>query len=306
MLLKKLFYTFCLGLAIQLSVLAQEQNNFSIPPNVEVNHVDFKLIAPEGISYIYPSINPNILTIHTRLKKGELSPKFMTSLEEGIQKINFQIQNRASRSQNKGEDKMTISILYMGKQKKSEPNEKKDRCNIYLNKDYSYSLNLNYAHGESYIDLSELATKLVTLNAGNAHLKIDNHKMNRVEIDTFSVKIGAGTVLIDNMDLTRTAFFTSNIVYGNLDLKFNNQVKAKSRFEIKVGAGTLKVKIPEQNTPISIKMNTSAFSTVKIPTGFVEKGKNTFVNEAYQKELNTEKSMIFLLDVSVGEAIFYY
>lgn len=305
--IKKLLYTFFLGLSIQATLFAQQQINFSIPPNPSVNHVNFELIAPEGISYIHPSVNPNILTIHSHLKKDELSPKFISSLTNGIENINFQIQNKASKSQNRGEDKIAISIMDMGKKNQLKiHHQKQDRCNIYLNKEYPYSLNLNYAHGESYIDLSELSTKLLTINAGNAHVKIDYKKDNQVEMELFSVKIGAGDVIINNMSLAKAKFFTADMVYGNLNLKYNKPIKVNSKLNIKVGAGTLRVKIPSSSTPVSIKMNTSTFSTVQIPKGFSQQGEKIFVNAAFLQNSSSQKIISFTIDVSVGKAIFYY
>jgi hypothetical protein len=305
--IKKLLYTFFLVFIIPKVLLAQKQVNFSVPPHSSVKHVNFELIAPEGVSYLYPSINPNILTIHTRLKKDELSPKFSSSCGKGIENINFQIQNKASKTQDMGEDKIVISLMDIGKKKQIKVNTKEqDHCNIYLNKKYPYSLNLNYAHGESYIDLSDLSTKLLTINAGNAHVKIDYKKKNQMQMSLFSVKVGAGSVSINNMNLARANFFSADIVYGNLDLNFSAPTQTNSKYEIKVGAGTLKVKIPQEETPISIKMNISTFSTIKIPHGFTQQGEDMFVNQAFLQNATQKTTMNFIIDVSVGKAVFYY
>ena len=120
---------------------------------------------------------------------------FNSFLNNGIQVVNYEFYEEKS----EGIGKKISSGMFS-----SSSSEKDHMTNIYLSQETPFQLNLNYGIGDAKIDLSGLAVEQVKIKTGSADVNVSclSGQLNRVEMDTFYVKVDMGELNIDQMNLS--------------------------------------------------------------------------------------------------------
>ncbi|MGB3465945.1 MAG: hypothetical protein WBA74_11775, partial [Cyclobacteriaceae bacterium] len=128
------------------------------------------------------------------------------------------------------------------------------------------------------------------------------NKANLIAMDTFSVKVDLGSIEAEKVNFLNATNIIAEIGFGNALLSFKEGENKKCDVIASVGAGTLEVVLPEDDTPVIIHLKDSPMCRIKIAEGYEEVEKNTYVNMSYRAD--AENLITFNIDVAIGKIIF--
>lgn len=274
---------------------SQIKKQFSVDEDRQVEKVDLKFRVNSGQCFFQKGESSELLSVYSNQDIDNYSHSFDKETSNKVCKVSLALEDTKSEGLSQ-----SISYRMFGKSEGV-----KDKIwKIYLSDEKAYDLNLNYGIGEANIDLSELSISKLKVFTGSADVIIDyeSNIYNKVEMDTFYVKVDLGSVAVRKLDKSKSRHFIADIGFGNLLLDFSDKPVVSSTIKGSVGAGNLLVLLPPAETPVLIKINNSWLCKVKLTKSFKNIGNNTFVNAAY-KEGATDLQT-FNLDVSMGSIEF--
>lgn len=186
----------------------------------------------------------------------------------------------------------------------SSSDQTHDIWQLNLSQHLAYDLNLSYLMGEANVDLSRLAVESLKIKSASADVKLSYKEgiMNSVAMDTFFVKVNFGNIEVNDLNYALATEIIAEVGFGTISIDCGSDWKINSRVSASVGAGTLNVILPPEETPIVIRLNNSPLCNIKMAENFEKIGHNTFGNKAYID--NPDESMEFLLDVGMGSIAF--
>jgi len=179
-----------------------------------------------------------------------------------------------------------------------------DFWQVNLSNAIAFDLDLKYLVGSSMIDLSDLAVERLKINSGSADvfIKYANQKANAVAMDTFFIKVNMGNIEVSDLDLASAKEIIAEVDFGNINLDCGTRWKINSKITASVGAGSMVITLPQEETPILVKLNDSPLCHVKMGKEFKKVGHNAYGNKAYQKDQTN--NIEFSLDVGMGSISF--
>ncbi|MTI22140.1 hypothetical protein E1176_14005 [Fulvivirga sp. RKSG066] len=274
---------------------SQIKKQFSVDNDRKVEKVDLKFKVNSGQCFIKPGETSDLLNVYSNQDFDSYSHSFEKETNRETCKINLALEDNKSQGLSQ-----SISYRMFGK---SESTPEKI-WKVYLTEDKAYNLNLNYGIGHANIDLSGLSVEKLKVFTGSADVVIDyeNDGYNKVEMDTFYVKVDLGSVAVKKLNLSKSRNVVADIGFGNLTLDFSDKPEVASNIKSSVAAGNLLILLPPAETPVMIKVTDSWLCRVKLTKSFKNLGNNTFVNAAYTKD--AEDVLTFNLDVSMGSIEF--
>lgn len=285
----------CILLGTSWVIGFAQSKHYLVEKNDSFDQLCFTLTATSGTCYIKPTHSAHPINIFGDPKSSNITPQIHTSLERGIQHIEFELQENEPRGISK-----RISYNVFNNAEKVEENE----WHVYLTRTKPLFLNLNYGIGNANVDLSGLAVKQLTINTGSADVNVRflSDVANKIAMDTFFVKVDMGNLNIRQLNLTRAKEIIADVGFGNLSLDFSDQPLNKSHVTASVGAGSLKITLSGSKTPVLIKINNSPLCKVRLPDNFTEIGSNIYANESYSGD--SADLLSFDLDVALGKISF--
>lgn len=283
------------GLILSFYSSAQVKKQFYIEPNENFDKLELKFVSKSGACFVKPSTQNIPLSIYSNQDFDDYEHSFTKEIENRVCSVDLSLIDRKS-------DNLSRSI---SSQVFSSTNNDKDKMwKVYLSQSTPYRLDFNYGIGDAFIDLSGLSIENLKVHSGNADVNIDYTSAlgNQIAMDTFFVKVDLGSVDIKKMGLSNAKTVIADVGFGNLTLDYSNSKHAKSNIKASVGAGTLFIKIPEENVPVMVKINDSMLCRVSLSNNFEEIAANTYVNKAYTKE--SMNLLSFDIDVALGSIVF--
>lgn len=283
------------GSCATLSVWGQLKKQFSIETAEGCSNVALSLKAKTGNCFIRPSQSHDILNIYSNQDLEEYAHSFSNELsgKTCLVKLHLEQDNQSGVGHK-------ISYKVLGAE--AAPSDK--FWKVYLSDSKPYSLDLDYGLGNANVDLSGLAISKFKINTGSADVNINYSSgiENKIDMDTFLVKVDVGSVTVKQIDLARTHLVLADVGFGNLSLDFGNRPLAKERVKGSVGAGNLIIMLPHQDVPVLVKITDSWLCSIQLCKSMKKISDNTFANAAYSRD--PKNAMIFDLDVSMGKIIF--
>ena len=175
---------------------------------------------------------------------------------------------------------------------------------IYLTNDKPYSLDLNYGLGNANIDLSGLSVQRLKIRTGSADVNVTYNQglENKVDMDTFQVKVDMGSLTVRHMNLSRSKTVLADVGFGNILLDFSDKPLRNYSVTGSVGAGNMTILMPDADVPVLVKISESWLCSIELCSGLKKIAPNTFANAAYKK--NSKDPVTFDLDVSMGTILF--
>lgn len=288
---------FLLGAGIISTTLSfsQIKKQFSVEDNKNVEKVDLHFSINSGSCLFRPSQNSELLNVYSDQDYDNYSHSFDKSISHKTCNIKLSLDDDKSEG-------LSQSISYRMFGRSSD--EAENLWKVYLTKNKTYDLDLNYGIGEADIDLSGLAIEKLKIHTGSADVNVGYipGKGNPVVMDTFYVKVDLGSVNVKKLNLSRSKHVVADIGFGNLLLDFSDEPQVRSDIKGSVGAGNLLIVLPGGDTPVIVKVNDSWLCRVKLTDSFKKLSENTFVNAAYEE--NADNLLSFNLDVSMGSIVF--
>lgn len=281
------------GLAVVGVSFGQIKKQFSVDDSQTCEKIKLKLKANSGTCYLKPSHNPEILTVFSN------TDEFSHQLNKDVSGSICEVMLALEEAQSEGLSS-TISYKVFGSEKPVQDKFWK----MYLTDEKPYLLELDYGMGNANIDLSGLAVQNLKINTGSADVNIGYHSglENRIEMDTFFVKVDLGSVSAKNLSLAKTKYLVADVGFGNVMLDLSTTPLVGNHIIGSVGAGNLVVLLPSEETPVIVKIKDSFLCSVRLTRSLKKIGDFTFANAAYSKD--AKNALSFDLDVSMGNIIF--
>ena len=274
-------------------LMAQVKKQFSVERAEECKEVNLYLTTKFGNCFIRPTQNNEILSVYSNQDAEEFSHSFKNEVVKNNCNIQLDLMQK-----NKSGVGRTISDRMLGAEDRHA-----EFWKVYLAENIPYNLTLSYGLGHANIDLSGLSINKFRINTGSADVKISySNSSNKIEMDTFLVKVEFGTVTVNNLSKSKSKSVIADVGFGNMMLDFSGSQLTSRNVKGSVGAGNLVIVLPDERVPVIVKVKNSWLCSVQPVKGMQKISDNTFVNHAYT--LNTKNALSFDLDVSMGNIVF--
>lgn len=272
---------------------AQIKNSFTVSNNQEFDKVKFSLNTTNGHCFIEPGQESNLMNIHSNTD-GTSQPEYEEKIINRTKEVKVKLDERQNTSLSS-----TISRRMFSSQSVDDYTWK-----VYISKLKPMDLDLNYAVGDTYIDLSDLPIERLKMRTGSANVKINYTEGfgNKLEMDTFLIKVDMGTFEAKNLHLSNANNIITDVGFGKVKMDFKDAEYIRSDVHASVGAGKLEIILPMNNIPIRININDSPLCNIKIPEGFEIATDNIYVSPGFED--NQVNQINFNVDVAVGNIVF--
>lgn len=278
---------------ISFALKAQLNNSYSVSDDQDFDRVKFSLNATNGQGSIESGSEAKILDIHSKTEESN-KPQFIETINNRTKEVNVDFSEKKNSSLSS-----SISKHMFSAQSVDDYSWK-----VYLSKLKPLDLDLTYAIGDTYIDLSDLPIEKLKMRSGSANVRVNYKKGmgNLLEMDTFLIKVDLGTFEARNLHLCNSKNIIADVGFGNMKIDFEEAEEINTNVNATVGAGKLEVLLPHGGIPVKINVNDSPLCRVKMPKNFEKVGENEFASPGYDSEL--ANCINFSIDVAVGNIVF--
>jgi hypothetical protein len=294
--MRNIFLPVLLHLSVSIVVLGQVSKQFSVENVANCDKVQLHLKAKTGNCFVKPSESTDLLDIYSNQNLEDYNHSFSNEAKGKTCILKLGLEQEHS----KGVGKKISYRVFGGNE---EPDNK--FWKVYLTETKPYDLYLDYGLGNANIDLSGLSISKMKINTGSADVNVfyGNATENKVEMDTFFVKVDMGSLSAKQLNLCRSKVVMADVGFGNMTLDFFSE-KQSATHEVRgsVGAGNLIIYLPTEQTPVLVKMSDSWLCSVHLSKGLKKIGQNTYCNSSYKND--SKNVLTFNLDVSVGKVVF--
>ncbi len=272
---------------------AQLNNSYTVLDNQNFDKVKFCLRTTNGHCFIEPGNDSDLMNIYSETK-GNIEPSYNESIKDRTKQVQVNLDKANSSSIG-----ATFSSRMFGYQTVDDYTWK-----VYLSKQKPLKLYLNYAVGDTYINLSDLPVEKLKINTGSANVNINYDKGfgNKLEMDTFFVKVDMGSLIAKNLYLCNSKNIIADVGFGKVQMDFGGAKIMRTEVVAMVGAGKLVIILPAENIPVKINIHDSPLCHVKMPRRFKNSTSNEFVTLNFDE--NQNNYINFNVDVAVGNIIF--
>lgn len=283
------------GLMSAGAVVGQMKKQFTVDNQESCSTIDVCLRAKTGNCFIRPGQTSELFTIYSNQNLEEYAHTFSNEVKNAICFVKLALEQEGQ----KGVSKKISYQVFGGEERISDKFWK-----VYLTDTKPYSLDLDYGLGNANVDLSGLAIKRLKINTGSADVNVTyaSGVENKVEMDTFFVKVDLGSLNVKQLNLSRSKVVIAEVGFGNIFLDFSNKPDHAPSVKGSVGAGNMIILLPEETVPVMVKINESWLCSVKLSKNLRRISANTYANAAYSS--NPKNALTFDLDVSMGKIIF--
>lgn len=278
------------------SAWGQIKKQFTVEDAPSCENIRLCLKATSGNCFIRPGTETDILNVFSNQNESNYSHNFRKEIKGKTCDVLLNLEE----NQPEGFSQ-TISTRFFGTTSKSSGNR---MWKMYLTESKPYFLELNYGVGSANVDLSGLAIKKLKINTASADVVVGyfSSLQNQLEMDTFSVKVEVGSLNIRHLNLSKTRFMLADVGFGNMILDFSSKPIIGSKIKGSVGAGNLTILLPNDETPVLVKIKDSWLCSIELPASLKKMGENVYVNKSYTKD--SKNALVFDLDVSLGNILF--
>jgi hypothetical protein len=283
-----------IGSSVVVGVSGQIKKQFSVEKTEQCNQVELHLSAKTGNCFIRSSQNDDILNIYSNQESDEYAHSFSNELKGSTCKVNLSLEQDGQRGVSQ---KISYNLFGSGER----PSDK--FWKVYLTESTSYTLDLDYGLGNANIDLSGLSIQKIKINTGSADVNISyNGQENRIEMDTFCVKVDMGSLHARQLNQARSKVVLADVGFGNMYLDFSEKPRVNNHIIGKVGAGNLIIQLPSDDVPVAVTINDSWLCSINLSRTLKKVAPNKYANDAYTKD--SKNALVFDLDVSMGKIVF--
>ncbi len=276
----------------------QVKKQFTVENQENCKTVNLSLKAKTGNCIIRGSQNPEILNIYSNQDLEEYAHSFSNEVKDAICFVRLALEQDGNHS--RGVSKKISYQVFGG-----EDHHGSDKFwKVYLTEGKPYTLDPDYGLGNANIDLSGLSIQKFKITTGSADVNVAYAAglENKVEMDTFYVKVDLGTLNVKQINLSRSKVVIAEVGFGNIFLDFSNKPEVLPAVTGSVGAGNMTILLPDETVPVVVRINESWLCSVKLSRDLKRTSENTYTNAAYAK--SPKNALTFDLDVSMGKIIF--
>ena len=278
-------------MVLNIDLNAQITKEFKVEKKDNFSLVKLDFSSYKGISNIARDHSGLPLIIEASLAKVNILPSFHHSVHNNVLTANLDHRNVESESLGKS----ITSRLFPSSSDDFDHNWK-----IGLNTNFLYDLNLNFGIGKAHLDLSNINVTKCKIKTATADVFLNYSKNtpNPISMDTMSVFINMGNVEVNSLNFSNAKQMIFDVNYGNVNLTFHGDMSNASHLKASVGAGSVNITLPDQDSPYIIKVHSTAMCRTSIPPYLKSIGNKTYVSKGYKA--GAPNLMTIEIDVSVG------
>lgn len=269
---------------------------YTVKDEASFDTIAFSLKATSSTCFVHMADNEDPLTIYGNPSLSEVNPTFHTDIKNKTNQVDLYLEdyNQKGLSQ-------AISYSMFG----NETSEK-NYWKVFLTNQKIYDLDLKYGVGDAFVNLSDLAVSKFKIESGSANVKViyDDRSVNKCAMDTFYVNVDVGNLITKNVNKSNAKVVIADVGFGTAVLDFGKGVKEYCKINVSVGAGKLKIILPENNYPAIISFKSSPLCNIALDQGFEELSDHVYVNRSYTAD--APNLMEFNVDVALGNITFEY
>jgi hypothetical protein len=296
--MRKMYVITFAGVLLAGVAVGQIKKQFAVEDNEACETISLHIRSNSGNCYIKPSQNTDILNVFSNQSEESFSHNFKKTINGKTCEVHLTLEEMNNEGFSQSISSRVFSVSDGGT---STVNK---FWKMYLTDSKPYTLELNYGMGNANVDLSGLAIQKLKISSGSADVNVNylSGMENQVEMDTFFVKVDLGSVGVKNLSLSKTKYLLADVGFGNMLLDFSEKPMVSNTIKGSVGAGNLIIILPDNNTPVLVKIHDSWLCSVKMPASLKKTGENIFTTSNYTKD--AKESLTFDLDVSMGNIVF--
>jgi len=289
--LRRLCLIIWLVVALTLNSEAQITKEFKVQEKENVNLVKLDFSAYKGVSTVARDHSGLPIMIEASLAKVNILPTFNHSIKNQV--LTAQLDHRNVESGGLG--KSISSRLFS-----SDSEDFDHTWNIGLNTNFLYDLNLNFGIGKAKLDLSNINVTKCKIKTATADVFLNYGRKapNPISMDTMSIMINMGNIEAHSLNYSNARQMIFDVNYGNVNLVFTGEMPNASNLKASVGAGSVNITLPDQDSPYIVKVNSTAMCRTSIPSYLKSVGNKTYVSKGYHEKASN--LMTIEIDVSVG------
>lgn len=276
--------------------LGQLKKQFAVENQGQCTSVQLNLKAKTGNCIVTSGPTTELLNFYSNQELEEYAHTFSNEVRNAICYVKLALEHEGGTHVSK-----KISYQVLGR----EDNAGGEKLwKLYLSDEKPYSLDLDYGLGNANVNLSGLAISRLKINTGSANVSVsyDDGAENKVDMDTFYVKVDLGNLKVHHLNLSRSKYVVAEVSFGNMLLDFSNTPIVIPVVKGSVGAGNMVIVLPEESVPVRVTINDSWLCSMKLSRSLKKTGESTYTNAAYAR--NPKKALLFDLDVSMGKIVF--
>jgi hypothetical protein len=285
------------GVLLAGVAVGQIKKQFAVENTNACESIHLLVKANSGNCFIKPSQGNDILNVFSNQNEHHFSHNFSKNIVGKTCKVYLALEE-----QNTEGFSQTISSRVFSVSEAT--NEGMKFWKMYLTDTKPYQLEMNYGTGNANVDLSGLAIKKLKISSGSADVNVHylSGMENQVEMDTFFVKVDLGSVTVKNLSLAKAKCLLADVGFGSMLLDFSERPMVANTIKGSVGAGNLVIILPNDDTPVMVKIQDSWLCSVKMPASLKKSAEGVFTSASYTKD--SKEALTFDLDVSMGNIIF--
>ncbi|MCS7005034.1 MAG: hypothetical protein NZM38_06875 [Cytophagales bacterium] len=256
--------------------------NYHFPENKSDSLV-FQAQIAYGNTFLNATKNPNPLKIYGKYHSTNTTTDFIAKTN----RVNFVVLEKSGFALKKLAESSLPNIWH-----------------LYVNDKTVYRLLFHLGSGESFFNLSEISIKHLAIKSGNNKIRINYlaGKPNPISMDSLVIRMEFGEIEIMRLNYARAKEVNAELGVGKLLLDFSKDNLHPSVINVKAGAGSLIVRLPETQENILLKIKNTSLSKIELPKNFKENTTGIYVNKPLEN--NSVPMITFNIDVTVGKVIF--
>ena len=229
--------------------------------------------------------------IHGHLQKTNILPVFSHEIRNNV--LESSLTHKNVEADNLG--KSITSKIFSGSDSDFD-----HTWDLGLASNYLYNLDFNLGMGKTEIDLAQLPVSKLKVHSASADVLIHygSKDPNQVTMDTLLVTLNMGTVELSDVNFSNASKMIFEVNYGSLDLSFSDALPNKCQVIAAVGAGSLRLNLPDDSYPIKIRMKTTAMCRTTLPKYLKSIDNHTYITKGFSE--SDPRLLELILDVGVG------
>lgn len=271
---------------------AQFTNCFSVSDNHDFDKVKYYLNATSCQFFVEASQDDGIMDFHGKVDVA--APRYEENIIERTKEVKIMLEADSETGLSSSLSKRLFSATPVDEY----------TWKMYLSKLKPIDLDLKYAVGDTYLDLSDLPIERLNVRTGSANVTIDykNGLGNQLRMDTFSIEVDMGSLNAKNLHLSKSRNIIADVGFGNVTMDFGDAKEIHTDVRATVGAGKLEIILPDKHIPVKININDSPLCRIIMPKGIEKSTDSVFTSSNLIDDQNNYIN--FNVDVAVGSIVF--
>ncbi|MEX2567313.1 MAG: hypothetical protein WD431_15325 [Cyclobacteriaceae bacterium] len=284
-------FAVCFIIGLVIASEAQITRHFEVVGNNEITLVNLSFSCYKGVTDVKRVYKGIPFNAHADLGKVNILPTFTHHTKDGVLSADLEHKNVESESLSKN-----LSYRFFS----GNDDDFDHKWQVGLDANYLYNLKLHFGIGKARLDLSNLSISncIIKTASTDVYLNYSKRTPNSVAMDSLLVSINMGSLYAEELHFSNARELMLDVNYGSINLSFNDLMASPSNIRTMVGAGSVNIKLPPEDLPYIIKINSTAMCRTKIPSYLKEIDTKTYVSKGYRND--AKNLMTFMIDVSVG------